>query len=501
MNIEAAGETTFTFITNATPQLLFTSNLTEFAIAALTNGPGALAALYPDLQIVSSTPVFTNVVTTDVIFYFTNFPYDPVGTPAALVAVTVQTTNVATYWFHEFLNVFITPNYQLVSNAQIPIVPGHSTTNGVLTVLTTNITASACGPWTPIGTICTNISVTAVADSSVHFGDFYILPTNACAVSLISTQLIRQINITNETFVATNAPGTTNAANEFFSETLIYSYNQYIYLVRLVDCPTNTVALRQGIERVQFIRKDFDSLLERTFYPVTNEYTVITVTNSTPIPQRIRRVVTAPDILIRAEDLTTESPSATGFGEFPVQRNLIFRTNAVSPNLFGPGTLEVGKLLVYNKVGPQFWTFTPFNLDEATHVPLLTWGSFDGSTNAPVVYPNGESVLNLENSIFIQVSPVYLPEGYVTPNQIHTNYYSATLAVTSYTPAFTPPATWSLAPGSPGLPPGLALNTVNATNAVISGVPTLTGTFDFVVRVTDSQARTSDRSFYIRINP
>ena len=76
MNIEAAGETTFTFITNATPQLLFTSNLTEFAIAALTNGPGALAALYPDLQIVSSTPVFTNVVTTDVIFYFTNFPYD-----------------------------------------------------------------------------------------------------------------------------------------------------------------------------------------------------------------------------------------------------------------------------------------------------------------------------------------------------------------------------------------------------------------------------------------
>jgi hypothetical protein len=500
MNIEAAGESTFAFITNTTPQLLFTSNLTEFAIQALTNGPAALNALFPNLQIASSTPIFTNVVTSTTIFYFTNFPLDPVGSPAALVELEVLTTNVLTYFNHEFLNVYIRPGLQLVSNFQIPLVPGHSTTNGVLSLIVTNITASSCPPFTPVGSICTNVSIENF-NTSFIFGDYFILPTNLCDVALVSTQLIRQITITNVTEVATNAPGTTNAANEFFSVTPTYTFKQYVYVVRPVECPTNAVALWQGIERVQFIRRDFDSLANRFFYPITNEYTMTMITNSTPRPQRIRRAVTAPDILIRAEDLATESPSASGFGSFPVQRNLIFRTNSTSPNLFGPGTLEVGVDFVYNKVGPLFGTFTPFNLDETSHIPLLTWGSFDGSTNLPVVYPNGTSTLNLETAVFIQVAPVYLPEGRVTSTPVQTNYYAGALGVTSYTPAFTPPVTWAMAPGSSGLPPGLALSTLNSTNGVISGVPTTTGTFDFVIRVTDSQARTTDRSYYIKVNP
>ncbi len=33
------------------------------------------------------------------------------------------------------------------------------------------------------------------------------------------------------------------------------------------------------------------------------------------------------------------------------------------------------------------------------------WGSFDGTTNAPVVYPNGTSLENLANEAVIQISP------------------------------------------------------------------------------------------------
>jgi hypothetical protein len=126
---------------------------------------------------------------------------------------------------------------------------------------------------------------------------------------------------------------------------------------------------------------------------------------------------------------------------------------------------------------------------------LLTWGSFDGSTNAPVVYPNGTSILNVEQAVFIGVTPNYLPYA------AYTNYYSAQLTVTSYTPSFTPPVAWSMAPGSPGLPPGLAISTLTSTNGLISGTPTASGTFDFVIRLTDSQGRTTDRSYYIQVNP
>jgi hypothetical protein len=272
-----------------------------------------------------------------------------------------------------------------------------------------------------------------------------------------------------------------------------------VYVIHPVPCLSNSIVLRQGIGRVQFVRRDFDSLITRFFNPVTNTYTHITVSNSMPIPQIIRRAVTAPDILITAEDLATEG-SVTGFGVTAATRNLAFATNSL-PALTGPGIIEPLVRFSFNKVGPVFGNFTPINMDEFTQIPILTWGSFDGSTNAPVIYPNGTSILNYERDVFIQVSPVYLPEGFVTATSQHTNYYTAQLQVASYTSSFVPPATWALAPGSMGLPPGLQLDTVSATSAVISGTPTMTGTFDFVVRLTDSQSRTTDRSFYIKVNP
>jgi hypothetical protein len=491
MNIEIAGDDTLTFITNTTPQLLFTSNLTQFVIQALTNDPGTLSALYPTLQIAASTPFFTNVVTTNVIFYFTNFPFDPVGTPAALVAVNQAVTNVATYYSHEFLNVFITPAYQLVSNTQIPLVPAHTATNRLMTIWTTNITSTACPPFTPYGSICTNISATTILTNGI-FGDYYILPTNLCGVSIISTQLIAAITVTNVTLVATNAPGTTNAANEFFSQTPTYSFNQYIYAIRPVVCPSNSIALRQGIEQIQFERRDFDSLLNRFFYPITNEYTLISITNSTLYPQRIQRIVTTPDFLLTASDLATD-PADGIIGASYYARSLTFSTNGALPNLNGPGVIQAGSVITFDKVGPIFGNFTPFNLDEASQVPILTWGSFNGSTNEPTIYPNGASILNLENQVLIQVSPngPALPNGQLTVN--YTNAFGGFTAVGG-----SPPYTWSLSPGSPGLPTGLGLN---GTTGRIAGVPLAAGTYDFTIRMTDLGARFVDRPYSITITP
>ncbi len=487
LNIEGAGADTETFITNTVPQLLVTGNLTEFAIAALTNGPGALTALYPNLVIADSTPVFTNVVTTTEIFYFTNFPYDPVGSPAALVSTTVQTTNVAIYWIHQFLNAYITPQNQLVSNAQIPMVPGHSSPTGVLTVLTTNITASACGPFAPIGTICTNVSTTTVTEDEVPFGDFYILPTNVCSIALVSTQLITLVNVTNETFVATNAPGTTNSANEFFSQTLIYSYNQYTYVVRPVVCPTNSVAMRQGIERVRFERRDFDSLNNQFYYPVTNTYTLNAVSNNVLIPQVVRRSSFVPDILFSAQDLAA-GPGTVGAAALAL--NIPFVTANALPGLAGPGTVAGPVVVTYNKVGALYFHAYP-GMGEDTQFPSLIWGSFDGSTNAPVIYPNGTSIQDVENQVLLQVTPggPALPDGNVGVNYA--------LQFSGFTVnGGTAPYQWTVASGA--LPPGLTLNPVTG---VITGSPTTANVYDFVVRLADAGTRFVERPYSITVNP
>jgi hypothetical protein len=256
INREAAGADTITFVTNRfAPQQLFTSNLTEFVEAALTNNAADLLDLFPTLQILSTTPIFTNVVTTDTIFYFTNPPFLPAGSPAVLASNTVSVTNFTIYFNHTFGNAFITPAHQLVSNFQVPIVPGHTTSGGILSVLVTNISTTACPPFVPYGTICTNVSFVPVAVDAV-FGDFYIVPDGLCEVSIVATQGVQMITVTNETVVATNAPGTTNVLIQELSLTPTYSYLQYIYVIHPVACPTNTVAHRQGIERVQFVRRD-----------------------------------------------------------------------------------------------------------------------------------------------------------------------------------------------------------------------------------------------------
>lgn len=472
MNIESAGDDTITFVTNNTIELLFTSNLTELATASLTNNAVALAALFPGLQIGNTTTIFTNLVTTNTIFYFTNSPFDPYGSPARLVTVTVVTTNVATQFRHQFANV----------------VTNRFFTNGTVTILTTNVTATACPPLSPYGSICSNVSVFSYVTNGV-FGDYFLLPTNSCEVSIVVTQLVQLVNVTNATIVATNAVGTTNVANEFFSQTLNYTFNQYIFQIRRVECPANTVALRQGVNRLRLERREYDSLNERFFYPITNDYVLMAITNSSLVPQRIRRLITEPDFLFTAQD--------SGITPYAIERVGAFfdEANAL-PLLNGPGRMVTPVEFRLNKSGPIYLNhpaFLPGSLDEQSQQTLIIWASFDGSTNAPVLYPNGTSIQNLENQVLIQISPA----GPALPNGILGQNYTNAFSGFTVTVGGTPPFTWSL-PGPAGLPPGLALN---PNTGRISGVPTTQGVYDFTIRMTDGISRFVDRNYSVTITP
>ncbi len=471
MNIEQAGVDTSTFITNNnTLQLLYSSNLTLFASQAKTNDAAALQALYPNLLIASTAPYFVNVVSTNPVYYFTNFPWSPYGSPATLVSNSLRSTNIETWYNHQFVNV--------VTNQYL--------TTSTVTVLTTNISTTACPPATPYGYICEKIT-SQTYTTNLLTGGFYIIPPNLCGVRILSNQLVQTVYVTNSVAVSTNG-GATNIFNQFFAQSVIYSYQQYIYAINPVTCPENTSALRQGVEKVRYVRRDFDSLLSQYFIPITNTYTLYAITNSTLFPQQVQRVVTRPDFRIAAADLDTAGDTS----HFTVGRNIRFTSNSL-PSLNGPGTLETGNTLTWNKIGPTFINQSPNFMDEATAARNYTWGSFDGSTNPPVVYPNGTSIINLENQVLLQVSPAgsALPNGKLGVN--YTNAFSG-FTVTGGAP----PYVWSVAPGSPGLPWGLSLNQFTGK---ISGVPLAQGTYDFTIRLTEAGARYVDRPYSLTITP
>jgi hypothetical protein len=153
----------------------------------------------------------------------------------------------------------------------------------------------------------------------------------------------------------------------------------------------------------------------------------------------------------------------------------------------GPGTREPLIVIEFNKVGPLLINFYPNFMTEDTASTNFIWASYDASTNAPIIYPSGTSITDLENQVLIQVSPASLPVGTVGV------FYSSAFSVTGGQP----PYAFSPAPGSPSLPSGLSLSSAG----VVSGVPGVSGVFDVVVRINDSAARVVDRAYSITVNP
>lgn len=469
LNVEAAAPNTQTFITNVNSELLFTSNLTLLVHQSLTNNAAQLQALYPNLIIGSTTPIFTNVVSTNIFFFFTNYPWAPAGT-VSLAFQTNLTTNVVTWFSHTFDNVVTNTYY----------------TNGFMTVLETSVGPR---PYGSPGQLYTNVTARTIYTNFIS-GDYYILPTNAsCGFLILSTQLTSVLNFTNTPVAATNAAGATNINGVSFAQEIVFPFTNYVYVVKPISCAldTNSVALRQGVEKITFVRRDFDSLLNRTWYPVTNTFTINAVTNNTLYPQTVRRVVTAPDILFSAADIVTPPES------FPiivptVSRQVPNWVQATAGNgLIGPGTIDPTVVFTFNKVGPIRENSNPFFSDEQLGTFIFNWGSFDGTTNYPVVYPNSEAIYALENMILLQVSPSLLATGKV--NEV----YNQPLTVLGGQA----PYTWELQPGSPLLPPGLSLT----SDGTIVGTPQVAGSTDIIIRLTDANSRFVDRPYKLTIVP
>jgi hypothetical protein len=150
-------------------------------------------------------------------------------------------------------------------------------------------------------------------------------------------------------------------------------------------------ALRPGVEKITFVRLPYDTVLGLS-PPFTNRWQDTYFSNGIPRQQLVQRVVTRPDILFTAAD-TGLSPGLGG----PV---LVWRTgtsnwvnNAHLHSALGgdgPGVIQPGVIIAFDKLGQTVVNQPPYFLDAPN--PLFRyayWGTFDGTTNLPVVFPQG----------------------------------------------------------------------------------------------------------------
>jgi hypothetical protein len=456
-----------------TPQLLFTSNYNALVSASLTNSPAALQALFPGL-VVGATPVFTyfsNVVSPNVIAFFTNFVGQPADAPATAVVVTNLVTNIVQFYQNTFGNVVTDPLHRIYTN----------TTFAIQTI--------SVGPviGQPVGTpFVTNISY-SFFQSNVPSGDYFIISNGFCNPNIIQT-LQTNVNIVTNALV-----GVTNINGQSFVQNLISYFTNYVFVTQPCTQVINAIANYRGIGKMQFVRvPDYDYLSGFFTQLITNQYAMVVFTNGQYVTENFQRVLTAPDFIFRAQDL--ELGPAGGPTHGPTfTRNINLNQATELAGHAGPGTIDPATTITFNEVGPDYVNQALFDLFGPNAVDRwFIWGSFDGSTNTPIVYPNGQ-VANLAAEALIQIAPPppNLPTG--------TNGVAYTNALTVVAGGQAP-YNWMLTSGSAGLPPGLNLS----PNGVISGTPTQSGTFDnIVIQLTDSTvpiARAVNLGYSITIN-
>ena len=494
VNFETPAPGALLLATNPAPIVILTSsNLYTLLETAQTTDPALLPGLFPGLIVASSTNYYTTVLVTNYVSYI-NYNYGSDYGFGTLVTEPVVTPTFEEQYVTTFANVITNGN--LINNPNIVLANTNIvlqfSTNTVVTTQTTSLGLSGYGSNYGTGATATNVQ-NQTSKVNVPSGEYLILPPGACGFEILAEITNQPVYTTNVITTATNANGFVDTVAQ------VVSFTPHQFLVEPLDCTTVAAApgSYQGIGKVRFVRADFDPWTSENFNPVTNNYSMVLLnTNAQWLNQSFQRIVTAPDLIISAADITPNYPYFNS-----TEENTPNFVQDVAPQyggLAGPGTITPPITFTFNKVGDLFlngsYTLLGLTTNSFLNQPLqsqfgVIWASFDATTNPPFVY--GTSLQNLESQLTIQITP---PPPFL-PNGSTTNNLSVTFS-TSGGP-FAMPYTWS-APG--GLPPGLTLISNADSTGTLFGTPTQTGTFDITIQLTDNNGRTVSWAYVIAIN-
>lgn len=139
-------------------------------------------------------------------------------------------------------------------------------------------------------------------------------------------------------------------------------------------------ALRPGIEKVKFVRVDYESLLDRLPVPVTNTFVDTYIVEGAVKQQQLERVISQPDIIFEVADLydPRAGVSPNGLGIRRTGADAWLKTSA-DPEARGPGIIRPGIRLAYHRCSPEVYGFG--------ELQDVRWGSFEATAALPIVYP------------------------------------------------------------------------------------------------------------------
>lgn len=178
-----------------------------------------------------------------------------------------------------------------------------------------------------------------------------------------------------------------------------------------------TNAVRFGVEKLQWVRVDAESLLGETYPAFTNRYSERVIVNGVVREQQMQRTIDLPDMIFVAADLALDATAVT-VGSTGTGRTITFQSsgagivgNAMYSQVWsnlqldpvingaigeGPGLITGPNIIAFNSVGPLAVNFpNAAFIAETNATPSFVWGSFDSSTNI-TIYPDGASIMEME---------------------------------------------------------------------------------------------------------
>ena len=483
-------------------------DLASFIGYIQTNNLANVQATYPGVQVSSYSNYFVIATNVSYFFYYTNAGIgSPVGSAPKLAIGTNYTAYLLQKFAYQFANIFT----------------NHFYTNKAKLYTTTVAPAIGSAYPSPVVTNSTFVYTNQIG------GDFFVLPgfyggafglagaksgtmTNVCPIDIIQAGLTNVYPVTNylvggstnNTLVLTNTTSTTNTTGYSQTVYIVNYFTNYIFEFYPTTCQGETGATEvyQGVKNIKFVRADYDSLVGQYWQPVTNYYTMTAITNSKAATRFFQRILIQPDILLSVTDL----------GSALDARSLTFNSSNVGAGLAGPGTIDLPTFITFNKSSPNYFNSygdsmdgTPYftqtpggDITNLYYAAYFVWGTYDGSTNAPMIYPNTANLGDLEAQVLMQVGYTHV----VTPNSPAVYYTSS---VPNGNSGFSygsiqfvvsggylnSSITWTAS----GLPDGMSLS----SDGILSGTPTLSGVYDFTLTLTDSNGRTANWTYTITI--
>jgi len=383
---------------------IYKTNLTEFVVerpsGAITIIPTNLVGyLYTGFNITNVLGVTNFFFTTNALDLTSGF------TRTVTLADLSLFTNVQSFAYPiEFLaSPFVTNIF--VTNAFV-------TTNIVTyTYGFANVITNYSGPNTPA--IRTRFEITPDPNNPA-FNQTNLLSLTPTTLPVPSGGFILDTNLTGFEFSGFSNVFVTTVTNVVFDiaditgvrtvEVVVYNFTNTVYLVFpfvLTNPPASV--LRPGVSKLRFQRVG-GSIFTGNSFLHTNRYVASFYTNGVLTNATFVNVQNQPDILIRARDL-----GRLGASVVPLQvvRSADFQNNFAlnsnDPSQGGPGTIGTvtGTVaLDFNKIGPSLINQFPGFITEASALDIgfepFFWGSFDGSTNAPIVFPKDITLEDIE---------------------------------------------------------------------------------------------------------